>query len=536
MFDGDGLSGRRGAKYGEAISLAVGRKAGPEALPREVGNHTGKGLMVSFRDGFRRSQQFVIEIDRGSHILIIASDVVMHLPVCNRPLKLGSSIEPMSFVARKHMPRRTFLRGAGTMLTLPLLDAMVPALTAQTKSAANPPTRLGFVYIPHGAVMDQWTPASVGAGFEFSPILAPLAPYRERLLILSNLSHHQADSLGDGGADHARSGPTFLSGVHPKRTEGEDIRAGVTIDQIAAQYMGQSTRYPSLELTTEDMTGVVGACDTGYSCSYMNTISWRTPTTPLPMEINPRVVFERLFGAGGTPEQRRARVREDRSILDEITREIPGLENELGPRDRIRLSDYLDNIREIERRLQIADEGKTTSLTVPPAPIGVPDSYDEHAKLMFDLLALAYQADQTRVFTFMLARELSQRSYPQVGVAEPHHAISHHQDDPAKLAKLVKIQTYHVTLFAHFLDKLRSIPDGDGSLLEHSLILYGSAMSNSNLHNHRPLPLLVAGGAGGRHVKYADDTPMSNLLVSLLNRAGVPQEEVGDSTGPLAEV
>jgi hypothetical protein len=443
----------------------------------------------------------------------------------------------MRLVTRKHMPRRAFLRGAGTMLTLPLLDSLVPALTAQSRTAANPPPRLGFVYIPHGAVMDKWMPSATGSAFEFTPVLQPLAPYRERLLILSNLSHHQADSLGDGGADHARSSPTFLSGVHPRRTEGEDIRAGITIDQIAAQHIGQSTRYPSLELTTEDMTGVVGACDTGYSCSYMNTISWRTPTTPLPMEINPRVVFERLFGDGGTPAERRASVQEDRSILDEITREIPGLQNDLGPRDRARLSDYLDNVREIERRLQIAERQSATSLAVPGTPIGVPDSYDEHARLMFDLLALAYQADQTRIFTFMLARELSQRSYPQVGVPEPHHATSHHQDDPVKLARLVKIQTYHVTLFAHFLEKLRSIPDGDGSLLDHSLILYGSSMSNSNLHNHKPLPILVAGNVkGGRHLKFAEDTPMANLLVALLNRAGVPQDQVGDSTGPLAEL
>jgi len=424
------------------------------------------------------------------------------------------------------MPRRAFLRGAGTMLALPLLDAMIPALTAQITTSP----RLGFVYIPHGAVMDKWTPSATGSAFEFTPILQPLAPYRDRLLIMSNLSHHQADSLGDGGADHARSSPTFLSGVHPRRTEGEDIRAGITIDQIAAQHIGQSTRYPSLELTTEDMTGVVGACDTGYSCSYMNTISWRTPTAPLPMEINPRVVFERLFGDGGA-------VQEDRSILDEIAREIPGLQNNLGPLDRARLNDYLDNVREIERRLRIAEKQSATSLAVPQAPIGVPESYGEHARLMFDLLALAYQADQTRVFTFMLARELSQRSYPQVGVPEPHHATSHHQDDPVKLAKLVKIQTYHVTLFAHFLEKLRSIPDGDGSLLDHSLILYGSSMSNSNLHNHKPLPILVAGGVkGGRHLKFAEDTPMANLLVALLNRAGVPQDKVGDSTGALAEL
>jgi hypothetical protein len=436
----------------------------------------------------------------------------------------------MSFVTRKHIPRRTFLRSARAALALPLLDAMSPALTAQSK----PVVRFGFVYIPHGAVMDQWTPKTTGADFEFSPILKPLAPFRECVLVLSGLAHHQADSLGDGGADHARSSPTFLSGVHPKRTEGEDIRAGITIDQIAAQQIGQSNRFPSIEITTEDMTGVVGACDTGYSCSYMNTISWRTPTAPLPMEINPRVIFERLFGSGSGSGSGGARVQEDRSILDEIAREVPGLADNIGPRDRARLEEYLDNVREIERRLQIAEKQTAASIVPPEAPAGVPDSYEEHAKLLFDLMALAYQTDMTRIFTFMLARELSQRCYPQVGVPEPHHATSHHQDDPAKLAKLVKIQTYHVTLFAHFLEKLRSIPDGDGSLLDHSVILYGSSMSNSNLHNHKPLPILVAGGVkGSRHLKFADDTPMSNLLLSLLQRAGVAQDRVGDSTAPL---
>ena len=446
----------------------------------------------------------------------------------------------MRFVAKKCLDRRTFLRGAGTVLALPLLDAMVPALTAQTRTAANPQTRLGFIYIPHGAVMKQWTPAATGSGFEFSDVLKPLEAHRDHVLVLSNLAHHQADSLGDGGADHARSSPTFLSGVHPKRTEGEDVRAATTIDQIAAEHIGQDTRYPSLELTTEDMTGLVGACDTGYSCTYMNTISWRTPTTPLPMEINPRVVFERLFGDGGSAAQRLARIQEDRSILDEITRETPGLESQLGPKDRTRVSEYLDNVREIERRLQVAEKQSATSLDVPQAPVGVPDSYEEHVKLMFDLMALAYQTDSTRIFTFMMARELSQRSYPQVGVPEPHHATSHHQDDPVKLAKLVKIQNYHVTLFAHFLEKLKSTPDGDGSLLDHAILLYGSSMSNSNIHNHNPLPVLMAGGGGGlkggRHLKYAEATPMANALMSVLARAGVPQDKVGDSTGPLADV
>ena len=380
----------------------------------------------------------------------------------------------MNFVTRKHLSRRTLLKGVGTTLALPLLDSMIPALTAQSRTAAAPLQRLGFVYFPHGAVMDKFTPATTGAGFELSPVLKPLEAHRDDILVLSNLCHHQADSLGDGGADHARASATFLNGVHPKRTEGEDVRAGKTIDQIAAERIGQDTRYPSLELATEDMTGLVGACDAGYSCAYMNTISWRTDTTPLPMEINPRVIFERLFGDGGSPEQRRARMQEDRSILDQITREVPHLETGLGKRDQGRVSDYLDNIREIERRLQVAEKQGGFNLPVPDAPVGVPDNYDEHVRLMYDLMALAYQGDVTRVFSFMIAREVSQRAYPQVGVPEPHHATSHHMDQPEKLAKLVKIQTYYMSLFSHFLDKLKATPDGDGNLLDHSMILIGS--------------------------------------------------------------
>lgn len=447
----------------------------------------------------------------------------------------------MRIITKKHLHRRTFLQGVGVTLALPLLDSMVPALTAQSKTAAKPLQRLGFVYIPHGAVMNQWTPAKEGSGFEFTPVLKPLEPYRDRVVVVSGLAHHQADSLGDGGADHARSSPTFLSAVHPKRTEGEDVRAGITIDQIAAEKIGQETQFPSLEVATEDMTGLVGACDTGYSCAYMNTISWRTPTTPNPMEINPRMVFERLFGEGGTAAEQLDHLQEDRSVLDTITHQVKGLEGRLGPRDRTRVSEYLENVREIERRIQRASKQAGSQLSVPDAPVGIPDSWDEHAKLMFDLLALSYQADISRIFTFMLARELSQRTYPQVGVPDPHHATSHHQDNPEKLAKLVKIQNYHISLLAYFLEKLRSTPDGDGNLLDHSLILYGSSMSNSNIHNHSPLPILLAGGGAGqlkgdRHLKYPEATPMANVLVSVLNKAGIPQDKVGDSTGPLAEL
>jgi Protein of unknown function (DUF1552) len=448
----------------------------------------------------------------------------------------------MRIIVKKHLPRRTFLRGMGVTLSLPLLDSMVPALTAQTKTAANPLPHLSFIYIPHGAVMlpnfDRWTPKGEGSNFEFSPILKPLDPFRKNVLVINGLGHHQADSLGDGGADHARSGPTWLSAVHPKRTEGEDVRAGTTIDQMAAARIGQDTPLPSLELATEDMTGLVGACDTGYSCAYMNTIAWKTPTTPLPMEINPRVVFERLFGEGGTAEQRQQRMQEDRSILDAITRQVGHFEAKLPSEDRTKLNQYLDNVREIERRIQLSEKQSQSHLRLPDAPVGVPDSFDEHAKLMFDMMALSYQADITRISTFMLARELSQRTYPQVGVPDPHHATSHHQNDPVKLNKLVKINNYHVSLLGHFLEKLRTTPDGDGSLLDHSIVLYGSGMSNSNVHNHDPLPVVVAGGRikGGQHLVYKDHTPMANLLVSILDRAGVPVDKVGDSTGDLGEV
>ncbi|HUA20536.1 MAG TPA: DUF1552 domain-containing protein [Bryobacteraceae bacterium] len=441
-------------------------------------------------------------------------------------------------VTKKHLPRRTFLRGLmGTTIALPLLDAMVPALTAATKTAASPKPRMGFVYVPHGAVMDKWTPATEGANFEFTPILKPLEPFRDRLLVVTGLANKAAESQGDGGGDHARSAPSYLSGVHPLRTEGEDIRAGMTIDQIAAHHISQDTPLPSLELGIED-TGLVGVCDVGYSCAYMNSIAWRTPTESLPMEINPRVVFERLFGDGSNAAERLERKQEDHSILDSITGEVSHLQTGLGTRDRSRVADYLDNIREIERRIQMAEKRAASSINVPETPIGVPDSFPEHAKLMFELQVLAYQAEITRVSTFMIARDLSQRTFPQIGVPEPHHSVSHHGNNPVMIAKLEKINNYHATLFGYFLDKLRATPDGDGNLLDHSIILYGSSMSNPNEHNHFPLPLLVAGGAcgrlqGNRHLKFAERTSMANLLLALLDKAGVEQDKLGDSTGML---
>jgi hypothetical protein len=441
-------------------------------------------------------------------------------------------------ITKKHLPRRTFLRGVmGGAIALPLLDSMIPALTAATKTAASPKTRLGFMYVPHGAVMDKWTPATEGAGFEFTPILKPLEPFRNQLNVFTGLANKAAESQGDGGGDHARSAPSYLSGVHPLRTEGEDVRAGTTIDQIYAQKMGQDTPLPSLELGTED-TGLVGVCDVGYSCAYMNSIAWRTPTQPLPMEINPRVVFERLFGDGSNAADRLARKQEDRSILDSITGEVAHLQTGLGARDRGKISDYLDNVREIERRIQMAEKRASLNVQVPETPIGVPDSFDEHAKLMYELQVLAFQAEITRVSTFMVARDLSQRTFPQIGVPEPHHSVSHHGNNPAMIAKLEKINIYHATLFAYFLERLRATPDGDGNLLDHSMILYGSSMSNPNEHNHFPLPLLVAGGAsgkleGGRHLKFPERTPMSNLLVSLLEKVGIEKGSLGDSTGML---
>jgi len=441
-------------------------------------------------------------------------------------------------ITKKHLPRRTFLQGlAGATVALPLLDAMIPALTAQTRTAAAPKLRLGFVYVPHGAVLDKWTPIGEGTNFQFNQIMAPFEPFKQQMVIVSGLANKAAESQGDGGGDHARSGPSFLSGVHPKRTEGEDVRAGITVDQIAAQHISQDTPLPSLELGTED-TGLVGVCDVGYSCAYMNSIAWRSPSLPLPMEINPRVIFERLFGDGSNAAERAQRKTEDRSILDSVTLEAAKLNSGLGQRDRTIVTEYLDNVREIERRIQKAEKQVASQVEVPDSPIGVPESFDEHAKLMFDLQVLAYRAEITRVSTFMLARDLSQRTFPQIGVPEPHHSVSHHGNNPIQIAKLAKINTYHASLMAYFFEKLRATPDGDGNLLDHSMILYGSSMSNPNEHNHFPLPLLVAGGGagqlkGGRHLKFPERTPISNLLLAVLDKSGIHMDTLGDSTGKL---
>jgi hypothetical protein len=448
------------------------------------------------------------------------------------------------FLTKKHISRRTLLRGVGATISLPLLESMVPAQTPLAKTAANPQIKLGLCFIPHGAVMSNWTPVAEGAGFTLPRTLMPLAPYQNQLVVVSNLAHKMAapGGPGDNGGDHTRSPAVFLSGVHPKRTDGPDIQAGATIDQIAAAKIGQDTPLPSLELATEDFSGLVGSCDVGFSCAYMNTISWRTPTTPLPMEINPRVVFDHLFGDGSNTQERLERIQTQRSILDAAMDQVRHLEGGLGPNDRNRVAEYLDTIREIERRIQLAEkQNSNSSLTVPTSPAGIPENHEEHSKLMFDLMALAYQADITRIATFMMAREVSYRTFPMLGFSESFHPASHHQNDPARLENLTKINTFHVNLLAHFLERLKSTPDGDGNLLDHSLILYGSGMSNSNVHNHSPLPILVAGGAagrlkGGRHLKYPENTPMANLLLSILDKAGVEQESVGDSTGHLTDL
>jgi Protein of unknown function (DUF1552) len=446
------------------------------------------------------------------------------------------------FVSKKHLTRRTMLRGLGGALSLPLLDSMIPALTAQSLTAAKVFPRLGFVYVPHGAIMDRWTPATesnvgnAGGGFELSPILKSLEPHKKYVNVVSGLHHKAADST----AVHSLSPTTWLSGVRPKATQGVDAFAGITADQIAAQQIGQDNLLPSIELATADHSNLIGACDRDYGCIYMNTLSWRTPTTPMPMEINPRKVFERMFGQGGTAAERLARRLEERSILDGLTKDTKTLQAGLGAKDRGILDDYLDNIREIERRIQRAESATGEDLSLPAQPPGIPFKYEDHVALMYDLLALAYQSDTTRVFTFMMDREISNRTYPQIGVPDGHHATSHHQNRAEKIEKLVKIQQHHISLFGKFLDKLAKTPDGDGTLLDHTLLVYGSNMSNSNLHNHFPLPNLTVGGAGsmkgGRHMKYEDHTPMSNLLLSVLEKVGVKQEALGDSTGRLAEL
>jgi hypothetical protein len=441
------------------------------------------------------------------------------------------------FITNKALARRTFLRGMSATLALPLLDAMIPALKAAGSAAARPVSRLGFVYVPMGSAQAYWTPKTEGVLTELSPTLSSLTPYLNQLTVISNLEHKNAYATGN----HATANCTFLSGVRAKLTDGPDYRMGTTADQIAASKLGQDTPLPSLELAT-DFNYVVGNCDNGYACVYMNTLSWSTPTTPLPTEANPRVVFERMFGDGGTLAERRADLRKSGSILDWVTSDMARLRQKLGPSDRVKVSQYLDSVREIERRIQLAEKQNGAALpTDLERPIGAPQVWEDHVKLMFDLQVLALQADITRVITFQLAREVSTRTYPQIGVPEAHHPTSHHQNDPEKIAKLAKINSYHASLFAYLLEKLKATPDGDGSLLDHTMYLYGSGMGNPDVHDHTKLPILVAGGAsgklkGGRHISYAEPKPLSNLLLTMLDKVGVEMTSFADSTGKVDEL
>jgi Protein of unknown function (DUF1552) len=433
------------------------------------------------------------------------------------------------FISKLALPRRTFLRGLGATVALPLLDAMVPAATALAGTAATPRLRFGAVYVPNGIMMKQWTPAAAGAGFEFTPTLKALEPVRDRVVVVSNLAR-------PGGADtslHAPSVAAWLSGAVAKRTESLDVHLGTTIDQIVAKEIGQDTPFPSLELATENFSGYIGACTAGYSCTYENTLSWASPTTALPTEIDPRVVFERLFGRAGTPSQRLARKQEDASILDSVVQDARDIGRVISARDRVRLDEYLDHIREIERRIQQAESRSRADVTI-EAPMGIPDAYPEHVGLMFDLLAVAYQADLTRVFTFMMARESSNRTYPEIGLTLGHHEISHHGNKAEALGDYAKLNAFHVQQFARFAEKLAKTPDGDGSLLDHALIFYGSGMSDGNVHSADPLPMVAVGGGAGRghrHLAESPKTPLGNLWLSVADIFGSHLAAVGESTG-----
>ncbi len=441
------------------------------------------------------------------------------------------------FITKMSLPRRTFLHGMGAALALPLLDAMVPALSALAQTAARPVRRLGFVYIPMGMNAAAWTPKVDGRITELSPSLASLMPFLDQVTVVTNLELRNAYTTGN----HASANCTFLSCAKAKRTEGTDYQLGTTVDQIAAKAIGRDTPLPSLELGT-DLIAQVGNCDNGFACAYQNNLSWSSPTTPLPTEADPRVVFERLFGDGGTPERRRAELRRSGSILDTMTADMARLQGELGPGDRTRLSQYLESVREVERRVQRAEQQSTEGLVPDLArPATVPAVWEDHVKLMFDLQVLALQSDMTRVITFQMARETSTRSYPHIGVSEPHHPVSHHSDDPEKLAKLAKINAHHVSLFAYLVEKLRATPDGDGSLLDHSMYMLGSGMGNPNVHDHSNLPIVLAGGGAGslegaRHIKYAQPTPLAHLHLTLLDKVGVRLESFVDSTGKVAEI
>jgi hypothetical protein len=441
------------------------------------------------------------------------------------------------FISKKHLSRRTFLRGVGATVALPLLDSMVAAQTPLRQTAAAPKTRFVSFYVPHGATMDKWTPATEGTGFVFTEILKPLEPYRDRINIVSGLA--QPFVAGAGGADvsaganHTRAAAVFLTAAAPER--GIQAHLGMSADQLAAQYIGQDTPLPSLELSIEES---VLACEAAFSCAYRNSIAWKSATQPLPMYDNPRLVFEKLFGVGATDAERRARRTESRSLLDSVMGQVASLQKDLPAGDRRRLAQYLEDVREIERRIQRAEASTRDDITLPDVPAGVPATFQEHLKLLMDLQVIALQSDITRVSTLMFARELSTAVYPETAIRDPFHNLSHHSNDRGNMDRFAQLNTYHMTKFAYFVDRLKKVPDGDGTLLDHALVLYGSSLSDGNQHNFSPLPVVLAGGAsgklkGGRHLAFPKDTHMSNLLLAVLDKLDVRADKFGDSTGPV---
>lgn len=442
-------------------------------------------------------------------------------------------------IIRKAMDRRTILRGTGAALALPLLDAMIPTSTRAAEAAASARMRLQIIYMPNGMMMQNFRPAEAGEGYAITPILKPLEPYREKFTVITGLAHKQAEALGDGGGDHGRSCGSYLTGVHVKKTQGADITSGPSMDQIVARQYGEATQISSLELSL-DPPSLVGSCDTGYSCAYTNTLSWSTATTPLPVTINPREVFERLFGNGDSldAKSRLARLKQQASILDAVVEDAKHLSGTMGADDRKKIDEYMQSIRDIERRIQKMEQGGTDEVALPAygRPAGIPDSFVDYAHMMIDLQVLASQADLTRVGSLMIGREVSGRSYPEIGVPDAHHPLSHHGNDPEKIAKLTKVNILHMEQVAYYLKRMSETKEGDGTLLDHTMLLAGASLGDSNRHDHRDLPVIVAGGLtkGNRHIVAPADTPMTNLLLSMMDRLGVKQDRLGDSTGRFA--
>jgi hypothetical protein len=439
-----------------------------------------------------------------------------------------------TFVTKKTISRRTMLRGAGTAVALPLLDAMLPAFARAASTA--PVRRFGVVYHPNGVIYDEWLPKGAGSEYELSPTLKGLEPFKDKVIVVTGLASDQAEALGDGGGDHSRACGSYLTGVHVKKSDS-NVENAVSMDQIAAKAFESETQLSSLQMTADE-NSLLGSCDLGYSCAYSSTLSWLTPTLPLMAENNPRVLFERMFGSSDSTDARvrAARLRQDKSLLDSVNDRVNQLQHKLGTADNRKVDDYLASLRDVERRIQKAEEQSSKELPDVVQPAGIPDKFEDHVRLLYDLQLLAYQSDLTRVITFMYGREQTGRPYPQIGVPEPHHPITHHQGDPVKMEKCTRIQRYHIKLFAEYVEKLRSTPDGDGSLLDHTILLFGSGISNSDRHTHGPLPTFLVGGGsgtlkGGRHLVYPEHTPLTNLQLTLLNKLGVPAEKLGDSNG-----